>query len=430
MSIGISPLIDYALKMLLGNEDHINILLHFLNTILVGQPEILTVTIKNPIQNKTRANDKLSILDILAVDELGRQLNIEVQTSIPAGLAKRLAYYTCVSYSRQLKRGQNYLTLRPSISICVLNGAMFSNPAKLHEEFRLQSTSSQLTLTEDLQIHLLQLNHLQVTAENLYTATAVERWAWFLRNVDQITVQDVARLFPDQVFSEAAGVLQMISKTPEQLMEYDARLKYQRDQSANKQEMKETMEALEATRSQLAAAATQLAAAATQLVATETQLVATETQLVATETQLAATETQLVATETQLVATETQLASTETQLASTETQLAATETQLAATETQLAATETQLAATETQLATAETQRQAAEAAAQAAQVETFNAKTQGLAIGQLRGQIILLQRLLQQRVWTEQDFESCDVDRLQAYADELQLHLGHRSLGD
>jgi predicted transposase/invertase (TIGR01784 family) len=224
MSIGITPLIDYAL-----------------------------------IQNKTRANDKLSILDILAVDELGRQLNIEVQTSIPAGLAKRLAYHTCVSYSRQLKKGQNYLTLRPSISICVLNGAMFSNPAKLHEEFRLQSTSSQLTLTEDLQIHLLQLNHLQVTAENLYTPTAVERWAWFLRNVDQITVQNVARLFPDQV---------------------------------------------------------------------------------------------------------------------------------------------------------------------------FNAKTQGLVIGQLRGQIILLQRLLQQRVWTEQDFESCDVDRLQAYADELQLHLGHRSLGD
>jgi hypothetical protein len=57
-------------------------------------------------------------------------------------------------------------------------------------------------------------------------------------------------------FFEAAEVLQMISKIPEQLMEYDARLKYQRDQSANKQEMQETKEAMEATRSQLAAAAT------------------------------------------------------------------------------------------------------------------------------------------------------------------------------
>jgi len=69
-------------------------------------------------------------------------------------------------------------------------------------------------------------------------------------------------------------------------------------------------------------------------------------------------------------------------------------------------------------------------AAQAAQVETFNAKTQGLVIGQFRGQIIRLQRLLQQRVWKDQDFESCDVDRLQAHAEELELRLGHRSLGD
>jgi predicted transposase/invertase (TIGR01784 family) len=335
MPIGISPLVDYALKMLLANEDHINILIHFLNTMLVGQPQVLSVTIKNPIQNKSKADDKLSILDILAVDELGRHLNIEVQTSIPPGMAKRLAYYTCVSYSRQLKKGQNYLALRPSISICVLNGAMFSKPRRLHEEFRLQSTTSKLTLTDDLQIHLLQLNHLQVTAERLYNATAVERWAWFLRNVDQISVQDVARLFPDQVFSEAAGVLQMISKTPEQLMAYDARLKYQRDQAARMQAEEEAKEQHRVTMSQLQA-------------------------------------------------------------------------------------------TESQLKAAETQLQVVAADAQAARTEARIAKTQGLAIGQLRGQIILLQKLLRERVWTEQDFESCDVHQLQAYADELQLRLENR----
>jgi hypothetical protein len=32
-----------------------------------------------------------------------------------------------------------------------------------------------LTLTDDLQIHLLQLNHLQVTAETVYDASPVER---------------------------------------------------------------------------------------------------------------------------------------------------------------------------------------------------------------------------------------------------------------
>jgi len=39
-------------------------------------------------------------------------------------------------------------------------------------------------------------------------------------------------LFPDHEFSEAAGVLEMISRTPEQLMAYNARLKFQRDEVA------------------------------------------------------------------------------------------------------------------------------------------------------------------------------------------------------
>jgi hypothetical protein len=42
----------------------------------------------------------------------------------------------------------------------------------------------------------------------------------------------VNRLFPDQVFTEAAGVLEMIAQSPEELIEYNARLKTQRDESA------------------------------------------------------------------------------------------------------------------------------------------------------------------------------------------------------
>ena len=70
-----------------------------------------------------------------------------------------------------------------------------------------------------------------MTAENLYHSTAAERWAWFLTNADKLTQEEVRSLFPDEEFSEAAGVLEMISRTPEQLMAYSARLKFQRDES-------------------------------------------------------------------------------------------------------------------------------------------------------------------------------------------------------
>lgn len=108
----------------------------------------------------------------------------------------------------------------------------FAEPCALHLDFRLREASTARTLTDDLQIHLLQLNHLQVTAETVYDATQVERWAYFLQNADKLTRAEVRRLFPDQEFFEAAGVLEMISRTPEQLMAYNARLKFQRDEVA------------------------------------------------------------------------------------------------------------------------------------------------------------------------------------------------------
>ena len=78
----------------------------------------------------------------------------------------------------------------------------------------------------------MQLNNLRVTAENVYHASAAERWAYFLRNAEKLTPEEIRRLFPDEEIAEAAGVLEMISQTPEQLMFYNARLKFQRDEEA------------------------------------------------------------------------------------------------------------------------------------------------------------------------------------------------------
>jgi predicted transposase/invertase (TIGR01784 family) len=232
MAIGISPLVDFAFKLVLGSPEHSGITIHFLNSILVGQPRITQVEILNPFLGKEFDDDKLSILDIRATDEHGRLLNIEMQTSLPAGMAQRLTYYVSSLYVGQLSEGQEYYELRPAISICVLSQAMFGKPPALHLDFRLREVSTNLALTDDLQIHLLQLNHLQVTAENVYNSSPAERWAYFLQNADKLTPDEVRRLFPDQEFSEAAGVLEMISRTPEQLMAYNARLKFQRDEVA------------------------------------------------------------------------------------------------------------------------------------------------------------------------------------------------------
>ena len=239
MAIGISPTVDFAFKLMLGSPEHSRVTIHFLNSVLVDQPKITHVEILNSFLGKVSDDDKLSILDILATDEHGRLLNIEMQTSLPAGMSQRLAYYASSVYVGQLHEGNPYTELRPAISICVLTQPMFPQSAELHLDFRLRASPSGLILTDDLQIHLLQLENLRVTAENVYHALPAERWAYFLKNADKLTPEDIRRLFPDEEIAEAAGVLEMISQTPEQLMLYNARLKFQRDEEARLQKARE-----------------------------------------------------------------------------------------------------------------------------------------------------------------------------------------------
>ena len=91
MAIGIDPTVDYAFKLLLGNPQHPSITLHFLNAILGDQAQITEIEIINPILGQQDDLDKLSILDVAARDSTGRQYDIEMQTSLPAGLRQRLA---------------------------------------------------------------------------------------------------------------------------------------------------------------------------------------------------------------------------------------------------------------------------------------------------------------------------------------------------
>lgn len=88
MAIGIRPTVDYAFKLLFGSPEHSRVTLHFLNAILCHVPRITEITIQNPFLGKDNEDDKLSVLDIRATDEHGRQFNIEMQSTMPAGTAK------------------------------------------------------------------------------------------------------------------------------------------------------------------------------------------------------------------------------------------------------------------------------------------------------------------------------------------------------
>lgn len=123
---GIDPKIDYAFKRLFGADRNRALLIDLVNAVLRLPPgeRIVELEILNPFNDKEALDDKLSVVDIKARDEKGRLFNIEMQMLAVAFWRERILYYWSRLYSQQLHEGENYGKLRPTVSICFLNGTL------------------------------------------------------------------------------------------------------------------------------------------------------------------------------------------------------------------------------------------------------------------------------------------------------------------
>ncbi|MEZ4527101.1 MAG: PD-(D/E)XK nuclease family transposase [Desulfobacterales bacterium] len=73
MKPGIDPKVDCVFKSILGKEENKNLLIHFLNAVLEPEPgkRIREVVLENPFNEKDFIGDKLSVVDVKALDEKG-----------------------------------------------------------------------------------------------------------------------------------------------------------------------------------------------------------------------------------------------------------------------------------------------------------------------------------------------------------------------
>ena len=230
MPIGIDPKVDFAFKLVFGSPDHTNITTHFLNTVLPWRDPITEVEILNPIQGKDRSEEKLVVLDVLATDSEGRQFNVEMQTTLPVDLTKRLTYYNCLNLVRQLSEGDGYHRLRPAISICVVNRVLFRESPRYHLSFRLRCDQSEIVFCDDLEFHMLELPKFAVSADRIDQSPPMEKWLYFLQHAEHFEPGELAARLGDPAYVDAVGVLEMISRSPEDRQFYDARQKFIHDE--------------------------------------------------------------------------------------------------------------------------------------------------------------------------------------------------------
>lgn len=228
---GIDPRVDYAFKKVFGSETTTPILADLLHAVLKPARRIVELHILNPFNDKDAADDKLSILDIKARDDLGQHYNVEMQLFGARVHLQRILYYWAVLHSDQLREGQKYTALRPTISIAIVNSVLFPGVPDHHLDFQLRSANHpQLTFSPQLSIHLLELPKFRKTPDEL--TDPLDVWCYFLTHGAELDRTLLPRGLQTPMVERAMEVLDMLSKNDQEREHYQARLKWERDQTA------------------------------------------------------------------------------------------------------------------------------------------------------------------------------------------------------
>ncbi|MEI8095839.1 MAG: Rpn family recombination-promoting nuclease/putative transposase [Spirochaetales bacterium] len=106
----------------------------------VGLPLVHKLQLQPRDLPPTHDGEKLAILDILAQDETGRTVNVEVQTTRKPAYFERALFYWARLFARQLPKGEDYTTLKPVISLNFLEYEISRKGPWLHH-FRLPQTA-------------------------------------------------------------------------------------------------------------------------------------------------------------------------------------------------------------------------------------------------------------------------------------------------
>ncbi len=230
MLIGIRPTNDFAFKKTFGSPANKLALISLLNAILELRWPIVDVTIENPYNLRDFQDDKLSILDIKAVDQAGAIYDIEMQLTIFQGLVERIVFYGCEIYAGQLAAGDDYLRLRPVFSICLIDGILWKDAGKVHHSFRLTDKASGRTLDGTLEIHTLELGRYNLQESDLATASMLDCWLYWLLHAHEYEPDELMKLLPQKPIQQATQTITQISLISEDKTMYDAREKAIRDQ--------------------------------------------------------------------------------------------------------------------------------------------------------------------------------------------------------
>lgn len=216
-----SPKIDFAFKLIFGEEKNKDVLIAFLSAVLkVPKVSFVGLELLNTELQREFKEDKKGILDVRIRLENGEQIDIEIQVLPTQYMPERTLFYWSKMYNSQLKAGKKYHNLKKCVTINILDFKC-NNIKKLHTIYHITEDMVGENLTDLLEIHFLELAKLLDSEVPKDESDPVLIWMEFLNAKSRSVIEMLASKNED--VNKAYQVLQVMSQDEKARMAYEAR---------------------------------------------------------------------------------------------------------------------------------------------------------------------------------------------------------------
>jgi len=221
------PKSDVVFKMLFGDERNKDILIDFLKAVLnLSEDEYEHITIIDPHLKRERVKDKMGIVDVKLTSKSGKIIHIEIQVLEQEEIPERVTYYNAKMLTSQLKSGNEFDTLKKTITILITDFNMIQDNQKYHYTFEFMDKDTGVRFTDLIEIHTLELQKIPRETDH----TAKYDWLQFLKAESEEEFDMLAERSP--AIKQAVVEVKKLSQSERAQMLYEDREKALRDEKS------------------------------------------------------------------------------------------------------------------------------------------------------------------------------------------------------
>lgn len=235
-----NPMNDVIFKFIFGKEERKHITIDFLNAMLqddLGHP-IADIVFAPSEMTPANNNDKLTRLDVACTLDSGEQVDVEVQVVNYKDMQRRTLYYWSQLYLSGLGTGQDYIELKPVITINILNFRLFT-ASEAHSMWSIYNAKTGQRLNKDLTLHFLEVPKFATIAHKpVKEMTTMERWlAYFANKLDKIGREEL--IMSETAIHDAVDAAKVFFQNKAERLQYINREMAIMDYNANMRGSKE-----------------------------------------------------------------------------------------------------------------------------------------------------------------------------------------------